>query len=228
MDPFTMSAHQPPLRSSLVPRAVRSIIGTLEYDEVISDRNRINDMLTKVIGNSIEKWSIVCTKVEIQFFGPMNRDVECQLEKQMAAERDRRQQELNTRAQINIAGGRKQSAILESEGLLTSNKNKAEADYVSVVRQADAVKYQIEMETEAFTRQIKRLKEELDNNSDLVVNYLVALKRYKELEAIATGKNNTVYFMNRQDHQLQNSLPTFLETMRQHTVPVENWVNKTS
>lgn len=57
-----------------------------------------------------------CTRFEIQNFHPSNREVEKQLELQMAAERERRKQILDTQAQVNVAEGHKQRAILESEG----------------------------------------------------------------------------------------------------------------
>ena len=56
------------------------------------------------------------TRFEIQNFHPSNREVEKQLELQMAAERERRKQILDTQALVNVAEGQKQRAILESEG----------------------------------------------------------------------------------------------------------------
>lgn len=73
-------------------------------------------MLRITIGGSIAQWGAECTKFEIQLFEPQNAQIKRQLELQMEAERRRRQQELDTRANINIAEGAKQSAILHSEG----------------------------------------------------------------------------------------------------------------
>lgn len=105
----------------------------VQYDEVIGDRNKLNTKLHDIIGNSIQvciefwlpnmystriiqKWGVDCTRFEVQNFKPHNRDVEKQLELQMAAERDRRKQILDTQALINVAEGHKQRSILESEG----------------------------------------------------------------------------------------------------------------
>lgn len=63
-----------------------------------------------------QKWGVQCTRFEVQNFHPSNRDVEKQLELQMAAERERRKQILDTQALVNVAEGHKQRTILESEG----------------------------------------------------------------------------------------------------------------
>jgi regulator of protease activity HflC (stomatin/prohibitin superfamily) len=55
--------------------AARSIIGTMDYDEIIADRNTINKRLTEKIGTVCANWGVDCTKFEIQDFNPQNRDV---------------------------------------------------------------------------------------------------------------------------------------------------------
>lgn len=64
----------------------------------------------------LQQWGVDCTRFEIQNFRPSNRDVEKQLELQMAAERERRKKILDTQALVNVAEGHKQRVILESEG----------------------------------------------------------------------------------------------------------------
>lgn len=95
---------------------MRSVLGTFSYDQVIADRNGLNQRLNAVIGDSVHAWGVECTRFEIQSFTPANREVERQLELQMEAERNRRKQLLDTQAQINVAEGHKQRVILESEG----------------------------------------------------------------------------------------------------------------
>ena len=111
--------------------SLRSIVGQFEYDQIIGDRNKINQEWLLVVGNSIEHWGVQTTKAEIQAFGPLDASVAKTLEKQMDAERDRRQQELNTRAKINISEGEKQSTILHSEGQLIAARNLAGANLLS-------------------------------------------------------------------------------------------------
>jgi len=83
----------------------RTIIGRFEYDKIISERNLLNEELMNVIGDSISNWGVQCTRFELQDFGPMNDSVARQLEKQMEAERARRENELNTLAKVRTSEG---------------------------------------------------------------------------------------------------------------------------
>ena len=116
--------------------------------------------------------------------------------RQRQAERDRRQQELNTLAKVNIAEGEKKSAILHSEGHLIATKNQAEAEFSLEQRRADAKRYTIEQETVALTNQINEIADQLDGNNELALKFLLSRRRFDELQSIANGPNNSVYFLN--------------------------------
>ncbi|CAF1392567.1 unnamed protein product [Rotaria sp. Silwood1] len=184
--------------------SLRSIVGQFEYDHIIGDRNKINKELLAVIGNSIEHWGIQTTKAEIQSFGPLDASVAKALEKQMDAERARRQQELNTKANINISEGEKQSTILNSEGNLIAAKNLADANLLKLQKQAEGEKYLIEQETLALTQQLQAISKQLNNDHYLTVQYLLARQRFDELKAIANGPNNSIYFINNQTEGVDN------------------------
>lgn len=171
--------------SNIGKSGLRSVIGLFQYDDIISDRNQINQKLKQVIGDLSQEWGIHCTKFEIQTFKPSNRGIERQLELQMEAERNRRKQLLDTEASINIAEGEKRRSILVSEGLLQSEKNKA-----------DAQLYEMEKYTFGIKRQIGDIKEALGGDAKAAVDYLLKLKQIEQYKAIAEGKNNTVYFLN--------------------------------
>jgi regulator of protease activity HflC (stomatin/prohibitin superfamily) len=185
--------------------SLRSIVGQFEYDQIIGDRNKINKEWLIVVGNSIEHWGVQTTKAEIQSFGPLDASVAKTLEKQMDAERDRRQQELNTRAKINISEDEKQSMILHSEGNLQAAKNLAEGQ-----------KYMIEQETLALTKQIEAISKQLNNDYYLAIQYLLARRRFDELQAIANGKNNSTYFINNQTEGV-HSLKIFTDLQKQNS-----------
>ncbi|CAF1203944.1 unnamed protein product [Adineta steineri] len=193
--------------------SLRSIVGQFEYDQIIGDRNKINKEWLLVVGDSIEHWGIQTTKAEIQSFGPLDASVAKTLEKQMDAERDRRQQELNTRAKINISEGEKQSTILQSEGSLVAAKNLADANFLTMQRQAEGQKYSIEQETLALTEQLQAISKQLNNDHHLAVQYLLARKRFDELQAIANGKNNSTYFINNQTEGI-HSMKMFTDLMK--------------
>jgi len=182
--------------------AMRSVLGTFTYDQVIADRNELNKQLNKVIGSSINNWGVECTRFEIQSFQPANREVERQLELQMEAERNRRKQLLDTQAQINVAEGQKQRVILESEGHLEAKSNEADAKYKTVVREAEARQQQALMEASAIAQQVDNIARSLAPNKENILpehrqaalSTLVELKRLEQLRAIAESKSNSTYF----------------------------------
>ncbi|KAF7976834.1 hypothetical protein HWV62_5526 [Athelia sp. TMB] len=181
---------------------MRSVLGAFSYDEVIANRNSLNERLNVVIGDSIANWGVECTRFEIQTFKPANREVERQLELQMEAERNRRKQLLDTQAQVNVAEGNKQRVILESEGHLVAKSNEADASYKTVFREAEARKQQSLMEISALAQQVEELAKALSPNPDHIapearmsaLEKLVELRRLEQLRAIASSQNNSTYF----------------------------------
>lgn len=182
--------------------AMRSVLGAFSYDQVIANRNTLNEKLNEVIGSSISNWGVICTRFEVQTFKPANREVERQLELQMEAERNRRKQLLDTQAQVNVAEGHKQRVILESEGLLEAKSNEADAKYKTVFREAEARKQQALMEASALSSQVEEIARSLAKNPDAVepsdrkfaLSTLVELRRLHQLKAIAESKSNSTYF----------------------------------
>ncbi|PPQ96697.1 hypothetical protein CVT26_010249 [Gymnopilus dilepis] len=190
--------------------AMRSVLGTFSYDQIIADRNGLNQKLNNVIGNSIADWGVSCTRFEVQSFQPANREVERQLELQMEAERNRRKQLLDTQAQINVAEGQKQKVILESEGHLEAKSNEADAKYKTVYREAEARQQQALMEASALAQQVESIARALSGQSSssatyseslitpehrkLALSTLVELRRLEQLKAIAQSQSNSTYF----------------------------------
>ncbi|KIY61536.1 hypothetical protein CYLTODRAFT_477878 [Cylindrobasidium torrendii FP15055 ss-10] len=182
--------------------AMRAVLGTFSYDQVIGDRNGLNNRLNAVIGTSIHNWGVEGTRFEIQQFKPANRDVERQLELQMEAERNRRKQLLDTQAQINIAEGHKQRVILESEGHLRAKANEAEASYTTTIRNAEAQRQKSVLEAEGLAAQVDALAKSLapenakitPEQRNSALKTLVELKKLEQLKAIAASTNNATYF----------------------------------
>ncbi|KAK7033544.1 Synaptotagmin-like protein 2 [Paramarasmius palmivorus] len=182
--------------------SMRAVLGTFSYDQVIGDRNELNKQLNNVIGGSIKNWGVEGTRFEVQQFKPANREVERQLELQMEAERNRRKQLLDTQAQINVAEGHKQRVILESEGLLQAKANEAEANYTTVVRNAEARQQQSILEAAAFAKQVGEVAQSIAADKGNItaedrqraLEALVELRRLEQLKAIASGKGNSTYF----------------------------------
>ena len=161
----------------------RAVIGRFDYDEIISNRNAINIEMLKILGNTTLDWGINTTRLEIQDFGPQNSEVAKQLEKQMQAERSRRENELQTQADIRTAEGAKAIAVLNSEGQLIAAKNKAEA-----------LKYELSATSDGLSDQIQSLSSKFNSDTAKAAQFLLEMKRLEHLQQMATTQNK-VYFM---------------------------------
>lgn len=161
----------------------RAVIGRFDYDEIIANRNDINNEMLKILGKTTLEWGINTTRLEIQNFGPQNKEVARELEKQMQAERSRRENELQTQANIRSAEGAKQIAILDSEGSLIAAKNKAEA-----------FKYELTATSDGLSDQIKSLSTNFSGDTVKAAQFLLEIKRLEHLQQLA-GSPNKVYFM---------------------------------
>lgn len=161
----------------------RAVIGRFDYDEIIANRNAINTEMLQILGNTTMDWGINTTRLEIQNFGPQNNEVARQLEKQMQAERSRRENELQTQADIRSAEGAKQIAILNSEGSLIADKNKAEA-----------LKYELSATSDGLSEQINSLSNKFGGDTNKAAQYLLEMKRLEHLQQLA-GTQNKVYFI---------------------------------
>lgn len=161
----------------------RAVVGRFEFDEIIAQRNELNAELMKVIGSTLDKWGISCSRCEVQHVGPQNKDVATQLEKQMEAERRRRENELDTQAHIRTAEGVKSQTILESEGALEAAKNRT-----------NAMKYQMDMEAKAIADQISAIAEKTGGDPKTAAQVLLELKRLEHLKKVAEGANR-IYFV---------------------------------
>lgn len=161
----------------------RAVIGRFDYDEIIANRNAINTEMLQILGNTTMDWGINTTRLEIQNFGPQNSEVAKQLEKQMQAERSRRENELQTQADIRSAEGAKQISILNSEGSLIAAKNKAEA-----------LKYELSATSDGLSDQINSLSNKFGGDTNKAAQYLLEMKRLEHLQQLA-GTQNKVYFI---------------------------------
>lgn len=180
--------------------AMRAVIGTFQYDNIIADRNQINERLRQVIGDSIDQWGVACTRFEVQDFRPSSEAVERQLELQMEGERARRRTLLDTEASVNVADGLKRSAILQSEGKLASIRNDIAGDYECVVRKAQAAKESMVLEADGLAQQVGIISESLGNNGAsrfAALTTLLEMKRIAYLGQIASGPNNSTYFLDK-------------------------------
>jgi regulator of protease activity HflC (stomatin/prohibitin superfamily) len=126
---------------TLVQTSLRSIVGEMDLDDALSNRDMIKAKLKTAISDDIADWGITLKTVEIQDINP-SKTMQQAMEEQAAAERQRR-------ATVTRADGEKHAAILEAEGRLEASRRDAEAKVVL----AEATQTAIEKVTEAIQGQ---------------------------------------------------------------------------
>ncbi|WP_176082843.1 SPFH domain-containing protein [Martelella sp. HB161492] len=162
---------------------IRSVIGSMDLDEMLSNRDAINERLLRVVDNAVEPWGIKVTRIEIKDIQPP-ADLVAAMARQMKAERDKRAQVLEAEGQRNAqilkAEGAKQAAILEAEG-------EREAAY----RQAEARERLAEAEANAT----RAVSDAIAGGNVEAINYFVAQKYTEAMASIGTAKNAKVVLM---------------------------------
>lgn len=170
---------------NLTATALRDIIGDMELDETLTSRDAINGQMLRILDEATDVWGIKINRVEIKNIVPP-REIQDAMEKQMKAERERREQILRAEGEkksaILVAEGRKEAAILsaeaERESAILSAQGKKQLKILEAEGQAEAiVKIQ-----EATAEGIKRI------NAAAPSAQALALKSMDTFAKVADGK----------------------------------------
>ena len=168
---------------ALVQTNIRTVIGSMDLDESLSNRETINAQLLNVVDQATNPWGIKVTRIEIRDIAPP-RDLVDSMARQMKAERDRR-------AVILEAEGHRQSEILRAEGDKQAAILEAEGQKEAAFREAEARERLAEAEANA-TRMVS---EAIAQGDVQAINYFVAQKYVEAFKELATAPNQKFVLM---------------------------------
>ena len=143
-----------PIRAieNLTATTLRNIVGDLELDETLTSRDTVNSKMRMILDEATDPWGIKINRVELKNILPP-RDIQDAMEKQMRAERERREQILKAegekKSSILVAEGEKQAQILRAEAEKETQILRAEARKAELIAHAEGEKQAIEMITKA-------------------------------------------------------------------------------
>ncbi len=170
---------------NLTATTLRNIIGELELDGTLTSRELINSKMRMVLDEATDPWGIKINRVEVKNITPP-RDIQMAMEKQMRAERERREAILRAEGEkksaVLIAEGNKEALILEAEANKESKILEAEARKEAAIREAEGQAQAIRMVQQATADGIKMLVESQPNKE------VIALQSLEAFEKAADGQ----------------------------------------
>ena len=170
---------------TLTATTLRNIIGDLELDQTLTSRDVVNTKMRAILDEATDPWGIKVNRVELKNILPP-QDIQNSMEKQMKAERDRRQAILQAEGQkksaILIAEGEKESAILRASAEKEAAILKAEAERQAAILKAEGEAEAIRQVQQALADSLAMLNKKAPNDS------VLKLKSIQAMEKVADGK----------------------------------------
>ena len=168
---------------NMVMTQIRTVMGSMELDHLLSQRDEINQKLLGTVDQATVGWGVKTTRIEIKDISPP-RDLIESMGRQMKAERDKR-------AAILEAEGQRAAAILKAEGEKQAVVLNAEGEKEAAFRNAEARERSAEAEAKATTM----VSEAISKGNVQAINYFVANNYVKALEALAQSPNQKILML---------------------------------
>ena len=171
---------------TLTATTLRNIIGDLELDQTLTSRDVVNTKMRSILDEATDPWGIKVNRVELKNILPP-QDIQNSMEKQMKAERDRRQAILQAEgakhSQILVAEGEKEAAILKADAEKQAAILRAEAEKESAILKADGEAQAIRAVQQALADSLAMLNEKAPNDQVLRLKALEAMQKIADGQA---------------------------------------------
>ena len=183
---YTYGVEHPMLAmETLTATTLRNIIGDLELDQTLTSRDVVNTKMRSILDEATDPWGIKVNRVELKNILPP-ADIQNSMEKQMKAERDRRQAILVAEGQresaILVAQGEKESAILKASAEKEAAILRAEAEQQAAILKADGEAQAILRVQQALADSLEMLNEKAPNDQ------VLKLKSIEAMQVVANGQ----------------------------------------
>ncbi len=182
---------------------IRTVMGSLDLDELLSQRDQINARLLAVVDEATAPWGLKVTRIEIKDIAPPD-DLVAAMARQMKAEREKR-------AQVLEAEGDRQAAILRAEGEKQSQILQAEGRREAAFRDAEAR----ERAAEAEAKATEAVSQAIAGGNTQAINYFVAQKYVDALAKFAGSTNQKVLFLPLDATSLAGSIGGIAEIVKE-------------